>query len=495
MNEEQNNVSLENTNQPVTETPSEVFPEQSAPVAPTIETPIETPTEAVPSEPIKPNKKGKIIIPIIIGVILIILGIGVFLYLKLSTSGINIANKTIDNIFDQANDTISLYKKYKLDELTNNAYEIDVKAEADLDAKISGQKYSLKDAYFDFDTVLNYKNEEISASISIGDHLKNDRGPLDLDILSKNNGTNNYIKSNIYEEVLSFDSDKTLFTFSSINFDDYTKIIEKTRTYVKASIKAENISQESGVYKLDNLEVKGLKTRVGVDKETTLSILKSMKDDSEFVQLLAKVIMEDESKATSILNDEIDIVKDSKDEVVYFDIYTSKLGKFYGIKLISKDNEELTYVVENNTKKITIKNDYYSIIAKKSGSETELALTYGTVTINVKAKETVAMKKLSNTIVISIDSTDKSIEGNISINAEIKEAANVKTFDTSNAVDIMDLTEFDELIIYMNLQNTAVGRYIEYFNNMFGDTPSLYDYNEDDLDLDLDLGFDLDLGL
>ncbi len=374
---------VENNQPEMTSTP---MPQETvAPVAPAEPTPAAVdPYAAQPAAPVEPapvapapvegKKKGKLPIIIIIVVLLVALGVGgFFVYKSIVSKPKNILDSSIDLLVNK-----SLLAKNELKDRLKFDYKKEtIESSGSISISFEGSTGEFKTLAdlgkvgIDYDTVISIPNKQFSASLA---YKEGDNKIVSGEAFYKDKKVYyqfpDLIKQAFYEEIPEeIDIDKILDeSIKSVSFENYDKIVEKMAIFLKKSIKEEYLVQESGSYKVDGVDVKGLKTSFDLSEVRLIDIenayLKQMSEDEEFLKLLTEFIptiskeeYKKEMEETIKSNDEA-LKNATGDVIATVNIYSTDLGKFLALTAINKEdgkNEEFITSVtvdDVNTTKI-----------------------------------------------------------------------------------------------------------------------------------------------
>ena len=349
---------------PVAPAPAAVDPYAAQPAAPA----------PVAPAPVEGKKKSKLPIIIIILVLLVALGVGgFFVYKSIASKPKNILDSSIDLLVNK-----SLFAKNELKERLKFDYKKEtIESSGNFSISFEGSTgdfealADLGKVGIDYDTVISIPNKQLSASLA---YKEGDSKIISGEAFYKDKKIYyqfpDLIKQAFYEEVPEeIDIDKILDeSIKSVSFENYDKLVEKMTIFLKKSIKEEYLVQESGSYKVDGVDVKGLKTSFDLSQVRLIDIenayLKQMSEDDEFLKLLSEFIptiskeeFKKEMEETIKSNDEA--LKNATGDVIgTINIYSTDLGKFLALTVVAKENgkneEVLTSVTVDdiNTTKI-----------------------------------------------------------------------------------------------------------------------------------------------
>ena len=311
-----------------------------------------------------------------------------------------------------------------------------------------------------------------------------------------------YVKSDkVYDKVLYSNLGVNLFATvdteqmkNAYNYDDIDSIIQKMTTYIGNAFTRENFTKEKSKVNVNSEEIDVVKHTYIIDKEEMYNIMSSMltqiKEDEEFIKLLAKISGLEESQIKENLNE----TTVSKDDFEYFDtiklnIYTKGLfGTFVGVGM-SQEGMNLTFTEtkEQSEFKVTEDDIVLSAITKdgvtngsmKSAGQEVIKFTLKeeenekqskydlnvlvplySVTFNANLETNrVSNKKIENKVKVNFNmgagEQATTIGANLTYNLEI--GGKILEVATSDAADVDNLPEEEQLKIMTNLQNAFVG--------------------------------------
>ena len=427
----------------------------------------------------KKNKKG-LIITLIIGLIILLLGIGGFLFIKnkyTASSFLDQSSKNINTFINEVFEGITINKDY-----LDNIDKYDVISDSNI--KLTTTSSALKDLNnleIGIKTNQSLKNNYLDMDIN----LKQDTSTLTGTLAIDNNKI--YIDSkDIINKVLTTKSDEDLFK----NVDEYT---EKLKSYAKYDI--ESIANNIVKYLFESLKEADLNTKYdGLNVIYTYEINDTNKEkiNDKFMKLVNedKVLSDiiTEENAITLENVKITIeVKMLNNTVENFTIKSDE-SEIKGVKIdknkykITSDEDE--YEVEITKEKIVINGkdeNNNPAQAKIEVSDNKAMIVYTTndmsldITINSKKKNTSDIEikinseniKINGNLTITSDEKNKTSEisgklnlsyNDYSITLDIKNNGKygnnlVTKKNYNNATDIENITEEDSLTMTSNLMD------------------------------------------
>jgi hypothetical protein len=471
-----------------------------------VPTPGQTPEPVVNTDKPK-SKKGLFIAIGVVLVIAILTGV-YFLFIR-GVDKKQVINGTVNKFFGTAAEAAQ-----KIEDILIIDYKKDVvkstgsfKVSYDTnDSSIKTQLGGLTSATLNYGMDLDLKNLEASLDLEL---LEGNNNVAKFNTLLKNK--NFYIKSDLFTDIFKYDLSNEI-DWNSIDIDKlpdfkadaYTKLIKKANKLVIDNIKDEYLTQESVNEDIDGVNVKGLKTTLTLDeknsKQFAKDLLNAMKNDDEFVELLASIAMKDKDEIKESLDDAIKNIDEEKQTLIAeefktskLNIYTTKQGKFLALTLAEEDKNALTAV--SNKGVTTIKfftNGKESL--KVDYNEKDKEIIWNNENAKANDIKKVTVKLLKNGLSIKLESdaynvtlsgtediTKESISTNYSAEANMEQAGKnysakaewtnkvekgdkVNEFSTTSAKNIKYLTDEDsnklgtELIT--NLNKSTIGQMI-----------------------------------
>lgn len=427
----------------------------------------------------KESKKG-LVITLIIVLIILLLSIGSFLFIKnkyTASSFLDQSSKNINTFINEVFEGITINKDY-----LDNIDKYDVISDSNI--KLTTASSELKDLNnleIGLKTNQSLKNNYLDMDIS----LKQDTGTLTGTLAIDNNKI--YIDSkDIINKVLTTKSDEDLFG----NVDEYT---EKLKSYAKYDI--ESIANNIVKYLFESLKEANLNTKYnGLNVIYTYEINDTNKDkiNDKFMKLVNedKVLSDiiNENNAITLENVKITIEVNMLNNTVENFTIKSDESEIKGVKIdknkykITSDEDE--YEVEVTKEKIVINGkdeNNNPAQAKIETSDNKAMLVYTTndmsldITINSEKKNTSNIEikinseniKTNGNLTITSDEKNKTSEisgklnlsyNDYSITLDIKNNGKygnnlVTKKNYNNAIDIENVTEEDSLTITTNLMD------------------------------------------
>lgn len=427
----------------------------------------------------KESKKG-LVITLIIVLIILLLSIGSFLFIKnkyTASSFLDQSSKNINIFINEVFEGITINKDY-----LDNIDKYDVISDSNIKlTTASSELKNLNNLEIGLKTNQSLKNNYLDMDIS----LKQDTGTLTGTLAIDNNKI--YIDSkDIINKVLTTKSDEDLFG----NVDEYT---EKLKSYAKYDI--ESIANNIVKYLFESLKEANLNTKYnGLNVIYTYEINDTNKDkiNDKFMKLVNedKVLSDiiNENNAITLENVKITIEVNMLNNTVENFTIKSDESEIKGVKIdknkykITSDEDE--YEVEVTKEKIVINGkdeNNNPAQAKIETSDNKAMLVYTTndmsldITINSEKKNTSNIEikinseniKTNGNLTITSDEKNKTSEisgklnlsyNDYSITLDIKNNGKygnnlVTKKNYNNAIDIENVTEEDSLTITTNLMD------------------------------------------
>lgn len=433
------------------------------------------------------NKKIKNIdfIIVILGILLVILVIvGYKSYLENSTVLFKTTiNKGYNELSELLTDAKEKSFEYNYDEpIVING---NLKTSTNMEELISYLSYN-----YDFNIGLDPKTKKINLDFA----MNNENEPI-IDSLFYLTSDKLYIKADkIYSQVLYSDIDYNIFEKLNTEeqqstYKDIDKLVEKMATYLKDALNDSDFVKENEKIKINNHEINATKHIYKIDSNEAYRLAKSInnsiKEDQEFIEILAKITSTKKSEIEKELKEYSVDKEDYEDiEEVNLNIYTTGFfPKILGIG-ISTTTTNITYFEEDDRGEfnlITDKTTINAIIKDEIITGDIKEADKIVATFQVKTEEN---EKNSKTIIefnmaesttnfnITIENkelTKKQVETSININIGIEDQEDIKTIgvelkynaeigkevtkiDTEVAKDMNTLTEEEQEQIFTNIQ-------------------------------------------
>ena len=486
-----------------------------APVAETVVPPVQ-PVETV-------QKKKKSVLPIVLILLVAILaggGVGAYFLFFNKVSAKQVVDGTVNTLFSKATIAEEVVDKVFTFNYKNDVIKSEANLKVDFEGNVSGEKLEFKNIALDFNTIVNLKDKE--ASLKVGTSEK-DKEIINLSAFVKNDKA--YLNSNVFENPYYYNLEDTSFwdelnkTFDKIpeyKSSDLSTIVNKTKTYLRHTIKDEYLSQSEGNFTIDGTAVEGLKNSINLTdsiiKDMEINFYNEILADEEYLNILAKYEMVDVSEIKDKIYDEIDLVKNNKQTIkaeeehkYVINIYTTKQGKFLalevthdgevGITGVSKDkvttykiyqgngttaytitydevNKEYSFDYNGYNFKVKFEKDKATL--KVSGKDVEVTLT-----INMEVNNDLVQYGLG--FDGSYKEGSNSVKGSLKFNASVSKADKIESFDVATAKDIEVITPEEETAIETKFNTAIQGTYIQTITDIITALATTYnsypDYN------------------
>ena len=317
-----------------------------------------------------------------------------------------------------------------------------------------------------------------------------------------------HIKSDkIYPQVLYSDLGVNIFkelnnkeSNSNYDYKDIDIIVKKSVNYLKEAVDEEKFVKKQVTLNVNGKEVTATRHLYTIDSEEAYNLTKSihnaMKEDSEFIDVLAKITSTDRNEIEQKLK-EYKVEKEDYENVKEIDflIYTTGFfPKLFGLGL-SNSTENVTYIMQENQgelKYITsdtvinaivkdeeitgkVKNadkEIATFEVKTEDAENSNKTTIKFEAIESKTKATISLEnkritteKLETNISISanIAETTEPTIININLNYNTEIGGTIDEITTEEAIDINELTIENQIQLWTNLQNAIKDTPLEYF--------------------------------
>jgi len=391
---------------------------------------------------IEKHKKYNVVEPFIIILLLIILFIAMYIILfKNSTS---LLKNAINNITNDINNTISDINKYTNN--INNGFKISATTST------TNLEYSaIKDYTYEY-SIYN-KDNNYYGYLNIVDKLN-----------TKYLYTNNtlYIKTDGYYYPLMIEN-KYKINPLNIKYEELDNILNKIKAILESNIEINTYKKSKDT--LNNTKVNVLD--ISLTKEEINNILNNTR----------KLILEDKELLTDIKNTlnitdtELDILNKEiiLDSDINIIVYTKGIKeRFVGIE-ITKDNKKVFRYINNDTKEISLNINDFKIDIELSNKN--LSFTYNNIklidiekdkdTYNFQVSNILDNYKGSfsiknNDVTFSIADTNNK-DNNLELIGNLTSGNEDMYFDTTDAVDIKDLTNEEVEDIRVSFYNIIYG--------------------------------------
>ena len=471
----------------------------------------------------KQLKKKLTIIGIVVGMILVIGVCGLFGYKMYVSSPINLYRGVVDEGYETLSDFIEEIYESETFDLSKDTLVMDgsLKLSTNLEELNDYTKHSYK-----FNLGLDAKNKKLELGGAINEEEKEVISGI-MYVLDKTM----YISSKqVYDKVLYQVMEDDIFSELMteegmelpLTHEEADRLVEKVAKYINDSFDKSKFKEEKAVVKLDGKDVKVTKVIYPINNDTmyhmTSSILKDMKNDSEFIKLVSKLI----GSTTEEVEAMFDGMKVSKDdfaieEEVDFYLYTKGFfSDVVGFGL-GENNDVISYIKVKDKAELVLEGEEFKFVAKTNGDKTVGSLVVDKeelLTFDLVYKENDKNQKIdlnlkyqeadeSFTIKLSTDSTEESekkasskvsvfvsvttegetveLGADVEFNVEI--GGKVNGIDTNGAVNYEDLTETDfeemENNLIKALEGTALYDLLIVSNEPDYDYNYEYDYSED----------------
>lgn len=468
-------------------------------------------------------KKKLTIIGIVIGMILVIGVCGLFGYKMYVSSPINLYRGVVDEGYETLSDFIEEIYESETFDLSKDTLVMDgsLKLSTNLEELNDYTKHSYK-----FNLGLDAKNKKLELGGAINEEEKEVISGI-MYVLDKTM----YISSKqVYDKVLYQVMEDDIFSELMteegmelpLTHEEADRLVEKVAKYINDSFDKSKFKEEKAVVKLDGKDVKVTKVIYPINNDTmyhmTSSILKDMKNDSEFIKLVSKLI----GSTTEEVEAMFDGMKVSKDdfaieEEVDFYLYTKGFfSDVVGFGL-EENNDVISYIKVKDKAELVLEGEEFKFVAKTNGDKTvgslvvdkEELLTFDLVykendknqkiDLNLKYQEadesfTIKLstdsteeseKKASSkvSILVSVTTEGETVELGADVEFNVEIGGKVNGIDTNGAVNYEDLTETDfeemENNLIKALEGTALYDLLVVSNEPDYEYDYEYDYSED----------------
>lgn len=278
--------------------------------------------------------------------------------------------------------------------------------------------------------ILNIKsnnNEEYNSYIfNLG---YEDKVLPNIKLQTKNNENKIYLLlEDIYDKTIEIDlGNEEHKDISKIDKDDIEKEFNNIYDILKEEIKTilENGEYSKKIEKLDKKIVR--KYTINISKDTLTNTFNNLLNNKDFITSYTKITNQSEEKVTKEIKD---IINDLTD--INFSIYQELINKNIIKYEITFDNEIITMTYSNNMYTFTYKED-------------DKVIYTGTITID----------RNDNNITTYFNTTYITDKENIKTNIVIKtsDTLNIELFDTTNSININDISDKEMNNILNNILN------------------------------------------
>ena len=278
--------------------------------------------------------------------------------------------------------------------------------------------------------ILNIKsnnNEEYNSYIfNLG---YEDKALPNIKLQTKNNENKIYLLlEDIYDKTIEIDlGNEEHKDISKIDKDDIEKEFNNIYDILKEEIKniLENGEYSKKIEKLDKKIVR--KYTINISKDTLTNTFNNLLNNKDFITSCTKRTNQNEEKVTKEIKD---IINDLTD--INFSIYQELINNNIIKHEVSFDNEIITMTYSNNMYTFTYKED-------------DKVICTGTITID----------RNDNNITTYFNTTYITDKENIKTNIVIKtsDTLNIELFDTTNSININDISDKEMNNILNNILN------------------------------------------
>ena len=445
-----------------------------------------------------PPKKRRIFPIFLVIFVLMICAFLIYFFYFYKVSARQVIDGAFNIFFDKATTLENVFDKVSDFDLKNDTLQGSFDLNLNLEGIVDGQKIDFKNIDLNYQMTTDIKNKEIFFKIGTS---QNNKEIINANVLLKNDTT--YFTSNLFNKTY-FSSlgdtsywqeiNKAIDDMQHYNANDFKKIIEKNKLFIRNTIKDEYLSQETGSYIIDGKDISGIKTTLELTEkrqnEMEIDYYNEVLADDEYLEILAKG-----TKATKeeLRNDYTNIVNNLKSEYntadsinkVYFNIYTTKNGKFLAFEGMFMDEVSLTAVLNDNIitiktykennivgytfnydmikKELSFEAEGYSFKVQLEENSLKILITGNNFNLNISTNTIVE----NNTISYIFDSSGSYTEnnnsyiGSIKMTFDISKVDKMNSFNTTNAKNANEVTEEEITAIESRFENAIKGTYIE----------------------------------
>lgn len=461
----------------------------------------------------KKHKDKKLIILILVVLLIALVIFGIKLYLGdskvLLKGALNRGYTSISELLDEI-------EKNELDYNSNESMVMNgnLKLNTNLEELAQYTDYT-----YDFNIGMDLKAEQMEVGLSMN---KDNQTVINgLAHVIKNIA---YLKSDkIYPQMLYMDMGSNMFeemkeeTTQTINYDDVDKLVNKFTMYLDNAFNRDAFTKEEATIKVNGNDVVVTKHNYEFNEENSYdfmsSILTSIKEDEEFIELLAKVTSVDIEEIKEMLNEET-IEKEDFEGMEKFNFCLYTKGFFptvVGLELYdsetsmlaTKDGEReelvikssdfnMNLVTENDVTTGSVKSEgeevmSFKLTAQKSGQTTTEIVEFDVKNIfngKVELKtDRISDKKMEMTVSANLEMPAE--EGTTTLGADFNYSlaigGKLSEINTEGAVDFNTLTEADLQQISTNFTNAIAGTPLELLLTLSDTEEPAVDYRINDL--------------
>lgn len=400
---------------------------------------------------IEPEKKKKSFVPLIIIILLLVLAVG----------GYFGYNYFFAKPYKQALD--GLFSKVKSSYLLNGKYKVT----SNIKLSTDNEEYSFLDGI------------SIATESSIDPSTK--KSYVSIDYSEDNNKLLNavgYIDNNklyvsskdLFDKTIYYDISEVMNNKINIDSEDMEYLIDVLHRMLVASLKDEKPIKSKVTANINDKEVNLTENKYVINSSNSTRINNNLYDvlinDSKAISIISKYSGESESEIKEELNGMKDILKENANEQVDNSdgvgliIYTKGLfNTFCGIGMTSSDEKLFDYYIIDDYSKFVVDSEYLKFNIEGKDNQT----------IILKADN---QELLSGNINKKADN-DYSINLNISklltlnMDYKLESITSMPSANTTNVVDVKELTEQDEQKIMENFSKTMnSSKVYQYYNNL-----------------------------
>ena len=370
--------------------------------------------------------KKKPIALIIIIILLVLLASGAAVYYFIIDNPKTIFQSYADKLLDST----------KI--LNNQGYEkYNLEYSLDFDITTSDEEYEYLYAIlsdFTFNGNIGYDKSQDSASIIINSNYS-DKALPSIHMLTKSSENTSYLSlKELYPKTIKVESEEDSLTDDTqkvdTSIDDYKQVYNSFLTALKESMA--NAKYTKSYTKLNDKLVK--KITINIDKSLVETLITKLLNDEKFIASYAKIMNITEGEVSDELNEELSNLED-KTEVL--SIYLGIINNEFNMLDIDAG--------EDGQIKITKENDTYQF----EYSENYTLMYQGKITITKNSNQT--------SISLSIDLLEEKTSVKLNMTTKLDETKGIDELDTSNTVNIDEISEDDMTnIMEKLLDNDAI---------------------------------------
>lgn len=411
----------------------------------------------------EPSKKNNKLALVIIAILLVILiGIGLFYFLK-------VKKPSTENVYYSVIDTLSSSLIEGFDDVDNKITKSGSTMDMSFDLKSNDKDIkALANIINNLGLKMTFESDNQNKKLyaNINADYKNSK-LLNAELMVNGNAAYANIKD-LYDRPIKLLEDETLNEFwSTVDTDSYKVIVTEMQKIIKESLKEEYFTKTVEEIEVLGKNISVINHTMNLDekafKEIETNIIDKMLANDKLLDAMVDVSETSKSDIVSSLNETKNSTEDYEGTLkaqIYLNKNTNEIEK---IIMNMTDDEEKFEVVFNKTSKdsfeilvdnkkvgtltVTDKNfeiniDYEgSVLELKYVKDKELNIRMNSEGILIELNTT--SNKNSGTLKVRFNSVNDDIDLTVNVTYELKEISNVNSFSTSNYVEFKNMSEND----------------------------------------------------